>query len=69
MKWLDLAEAEIGIKEVPGTGDNPRVLEYHSATSYGAPHDSVPWCSSFINWPCGRSRWPCAPLSPSPLGC
>lgn len=48
--WLDIAEGEIGIKEAPGNADNPRVLEYHSATSLGARDDAVAWCSAFVNW-------------------
>jgi uncharacterized protein (TIGR02594 family) len=48
--WLNTAEGEMGTKEVSGTGDNPRVLEYHSATSLGARDDAVAWCSSFVNW-------------------
>jgi uncharacterized protein (TIGR02594 family) len=48
--WLRTAENEIGIKEAPGAADNPRVLEYHSATSLGARDDAVAWCSAFVNW-------------------
>ena len=46
--WMLTAEAEIGVKEVQGEADNPRVIWYHSFTDLGAQHDSVPWCSSFI---------------------
>jgi uncharacterized protein (TIGR02594 family) len=49
-KWLEVAMKEIGVVEVPGPGDNPRVLEYHQATTLKATEDSVPWCSSFVNW-------------------
>lgn len=48
--WLKTAEGEIGIKEAPGNSDNPRVLEYHAATSLGAHDDAVAWCSAFVNW-------------------
>lgn len=48
--WLKTAEGEIGIKEAPGNADNPRVLEYHAATSLGAGDDAVAWCSAFVNW-------------------
>jgi uncharacterized protein (TIGR02594 family) len=48
--WLRTAEAEIGIKEAPGSADNARVLEYHAATSLGARDDAVAWCSAFVNW-------------------
>lgn len=48
--WLEIAEKEIGVVEVPGAGDNPRIIEYHKATTLKATDDSVPWCSSFVNW-------------------
>jgi len=50
MPWMEIARAEVGVKEVDGTGDNPRVLEYHSKTTLKSTDDSVAWCSSFINW-------------------
>lgn len=49
-KWLAIAQKETGQKEIVGVGDNPRVLEYHKATSLGATSDDVAWCSSFVNW-------------------
>lgn len=49
-RWLETAENEIGIKEAPGSADNPKVLEYHAATSLGARDDAVAWCSAFVNW-------------------
>ena len=49
-KWLEAAQQEIGVEEVPGPGDNPRVIEYHKTTTLRATDDSVPWCSSFVNW-------------------
>jgi uncharacterized protein (TIGR02594 family) len=49
--WMLIAERELGIKEVPGLGlNNPRILEYFTATSYDAPNDETPWCSAFVNW-------------------
>ena len=48
--WLEIAEKEIGTKEIPGEQDNPRILEYAQATSLGAHDDETPWCSSFVNW-------------------
>lgn len=47
--WMEIARKEVGQKEVSGSGDNPRIREYHGAAG-GAEPDSVPWCSSFINW-------------------
>jgi uncharacterized protein (TIGR02594 family) len=48
-RWLEIAEGEIGQKEVVG-GENARILEYHSTTTLHANEDEVPWCSSFVNW-------------------
>lgn len=49
LRWYDIALQEIGQKEVQG-GENPRILEYHNATSLHAKEDEVPWCSAFVNW-------------------
>lgn len=51
--WFKFAYAEIGIKEVTGSGDNPRIVAYHRSTNLDAPsasNDETPWCSSFVNW-------------------
>lgn len=44
--WYEIAVAETGTKEVPGSGDNPRIVEYHAVTAGGASPDEVPWCAS-----------------------
>ncbi len=51
--WHRIAMREEGVSEVPGAGNNPRILEYHSTTSLGradARQDKTAWCSSFVNW-------------------
>lgn len=48
--WLRVAFNELGVREVEGSGDNPRIVEYHAATSGKFHDDEVPWCSSFVNW-------------------
>jgi uncharacterized protein (TIGR02594 family) len=50
MKWLEIAQKEIGVKEVYGGNDNPRIIEYHTKTSLKAQGDETAWCSSFVNW-------------------
>jgi uncharacterized protein (TIGR02594 family) len=49
--WIDIATAEIGIKEnsLPGEHEN-RIVEYHQTTTLKATTDETPWCSSFVNW-------------------
>lgn len=49
-KWMQVAKAEMGQKEIPGSKDNPRIIEYHSVTTLKATEDEVPWCSSFVSW-------------------
>ncbi len=48
--WFTIAKAELGVKEVPGSGSNPRIIEYDTATDLKATSDQVAWCSSFANW-------------------
>jgi uncharacterized protein (TIGR02594 family) len=51
--WMSIAAAEKGVKESPGNGDNPRIIEYLKSTTLGAPHnanDETKWCSAFVNW-------------------
>jgi len=50
-RWMEIAMGEQGQAEVAGEGkDNPRILEYHQATSLRANSDETPWCSAFVNW-------------------
>lgn len=51
--WYAVARAEIGVREVRGNGDNPRIVEYLRSTTLDAPaasQDETPWCSAFANW-------------------
>ena len=48
--WLRVARSQMGVSEVPGSGNSKQVLEYHATTTLKATQDSVPWCSSFVNW-------------------
>ncbi len=48
-KWLVIAKKEIGTAEGIGAANNQRILDYH-ATTGGYGQDSVPWCSSCVNW-------------------
>ena len=49
---IDFAREELnlGVTEVPGRQDNPRIVMYHQTTRGGAAHDETPWCSSFVNY-------------------
>jgi uncharacterized protein (TIGR02594 family) len=48
-KWLQIARKEIGVKEIPGSASNPRILEYFKATKYH-PDFEDSWCSAFVNF-------------------
>jgi uncharacterized protein (TIGR02594 family) len=51
--WYEIAQHELGVTEVPGPGDNPRIVEYLKSTTLGSPdnrNDETPWCSAFLNW-------------------
>lgn len=48
--WYEIAVNEIGVKEVPGSANNPRIIEYHQATELKASLDEVSWCAAFVNW-------------------
>ena len=50
-KLIRAAAAEIGVKEVQGSGNNKRVVEYSKYATLDnkkGQADSVPWCSSFL---------------------
>ncbi|HKZ87349.1 MAG TPA: TIGR02594 family protein [Anaerolineae bacterium] len=50
--WMAVAEAEGGVRELPGAATNPQITEYYRATTLGGtPEDSTtPWCASFVCW-------------------
>lgn len=50
--WMQAAERELarGVQEIRGPEHNPRILDYHAATSFRATSDEVPWCSAYVNW-------------------
>lgn len=47
--FIKTALKEVGTHEIKGIKNNPKVIEYHSATG-GYSNDEVPWCGSFISW-------------------
>lgn len=57
-RWMLTARVELGQREVPGAGDNPRIVEYHGATAAGAAPDEVAWCSSFCNFVLAQNQIP-----------
>ncbi len=47
---IALREMHSGVDEIGGAQHNPRIVEYHAATTLAATDDETPWCSSFVNW-------------------
>lgn len=47
------AASQLGVKEVPGDKDNPKIVEYQKYSTvknlFGWA-DSVPWCATFVCW-------------------
>ena len=43
-------ELRRGVKELPGATHNPRILQYHAATTLKATTDEVAWCAAFVGW-------------------
>lgn len=49
MNLLDLARAEIGVKEVTGNRDNPVIMQYYADAGHPhITHDETPWCAAFV---------------------
>lgn len=66
--WLDLALAEVGTKEGPGTADNPVVLAYYRDAGHPeVRHDEVAWCSAFASAIMARAGYPTPPIATSLL--
>lgn len=49
--WLAIARREICTREAAlGAQSNPRIVEYHQATSLRAQDEREPWCAAFVSW-------------------
>ena len=52
------ALGEYGVKEIAGTGTNPRIAEYLKTCNVPPQGgDETPWCSAFVNWCMVRSGY------------
>lgn len=49
--WITWAKQQLGVKEVPGAGDNPIILAWYHLTTLPEDlwHDSTAWCAVFVN--------------------
>ena len=49
-KWMQLARGELGVKEKPGRGNNPRIVGYGEKAGIDwYRSDSTAWCAVFAN--------------------
>jgi len=48
--WLAIARKEIGVAEIPGATNNPRILAYHACTTLHATDEVTSWCSGFVSF-------------------
>lgn len=56
--WLKLAKAELGVAEIPGEKDNPRVVEYFKDAGHGwVKDDETAWCAGFVGAMLERSGY------------
>lgn len=47
--WMEHAWAELGQREVSGSNDNPRILDFYREAGHPeAAHDEVAWCAAFV---------------------
>ena len=60
--WLPIAYAEFGVREIPGSTHNPRIVEYLMSTDLAQRYSSLPdetdWCAGFVNWCIEKARLP-----------
>jgi uncharacterized protein (TIGR02594 family) len=48
-RWLELAWADLGVAEGPGSADNPVVVRYYADAGHPeVRHDDVAWCAAFV---------------------
>lgn len=48
-KWMAIARAEMGVKEVAGYRDNPTIIRYFRDVGQRWPqHDETSWCAAFV---------------------
>lgn len=51
------ALTQYGVKEIPGTNNNPHILEYFRVAGHRwVQDDELAWCSAFVNW-CARVEY------------
>lgn len=57
-----IAKGEVGIKEIPGKKDNPKIREYHKSVDGKEMSEENHWCAAFVHW-CLKKANEKAPVS------
>lgn len=48
-EWLDIANANLGLKEAPGKANNPKVVAFYAGAGHPeVKDDAVAWCAAFV---------------------
>ena len=52
--WIEIAEGELGVKEIEGSQHESTILDYLATCDnlgpWGKGRDETAWCSAFVNW-------------------
>jgi len=55
--WLKTAYKELGVKEIPGPEENPRIVEYFKSIGAKDYRDDLDdWASAFVEWSLNQSQ-------------
>jgi len=53
---IEIAAAELGIKEIAGNENNVQIVNYAQESGFkNVEDDETPWCSIFVNWCCMKA--------------
>ena len=55
---FDIAQRFLGVEEIPGVRDDPRILSMLRLDQDWPTNDEVPWCSAFVNYVAWLLRLP-----------
>ena len=65
--WYEEAKRLLGLREGPGSRDNPTIIDWADQLGIDYPHDDIPWCGLFVAH-CVGSTLTEEPLPANPLG-
>jgi uncharacterized protein (TIGR02594 family) len=65
--WYEEAKRLLGLREGPGSKDNPTIIDWADQLGIDYDHDDIPWCGLFVAH-CVGATLPDEPLPANPLG-